>query len=413
MTGARPPLPRRDRLRRPRLSAGVLPRSPPRARRPRRLHVPDGSGMPGPAPALPTALLTAAIAVPLVWRRRWPLGVLVAVVLAVVVPRAFAQIALPQLGGLGALVFALYSAGHWADRPKDLLALLVPAAGLAALTVEIPHFTSYGPYGFGVPALLIGWLVGEGMRRWQRLNVRLRRALDELGATEQVRAAAAVEEERARIARELHDVVAHAVSVMVVQAGSARLGMAEDPEASAAANRTVEETGRQALVEMRHMLGLLRAVDATPSLTPQPTLRSVAALADTARAAGQPVDLRIEGMPAPLPPGLDLSAFRIVQEALTNAFSHAGPVPVEVRIRYGTTELSLDVRNGAPEAPGTRPPDATGHGLVGMRERAELFGGRFEAGRTADGGFAVRAVLPLPEGSAGAAPAEQLGQVLA
>ena len=360
------------------------------------LHVDDGSGLPGTAPALPTALLVAAIPLPLIWRRHWPLGVLVAVCAVVVVPRAFAQITLPQLGGLGAIVFALYSAGHWADRPKDLLAPLVPAAGLAALTVEIPHFLSYGPFGFAVPALLLGWLVGEGMRRWQRLNLRLRRALDELAETEQVRAAAAVAEERARIARELHDVVAHAVSVMVVQAGSARLGMAEDPAASAAATRAVEETGRQALVEMRHMLGLLRAVDATPALSPQPTLRGVSALVESARAAGQRVALRIEGVPMALPPGLDLSAFRIVQEALTNAASHAGAAPVDVRIGYGRDELALEVVNGPRDLPVARPP-AAGHGLVGMRERTELFGGRLEAARTADGGFAVRAVLPLPE----------------
>jgi signal transduction histidine kinase len=168
----------------------------------------------------------------------------------------------------------------------------------------------------------------------------------------------------------------------------------------------VEETGRQALGEMRHMLGLLRAVDATDAvLEPQPTLRSLGALVDAARAAGQPVELLVEGAPAVLPPGLDLSAFRIVQVALTNAFRHAGGVPVAVRIAFGRDELLLEVTNDPPAAPaGEAPPGAAGHGLIGMRERAELFGGRLAAGRTADGGFAVRAVLPLPHGAPVAEP---------
>jgi signal transduction histidine kinase len=273
---------------------------------------------------------------------------------------------------------------------------------------------NWGEYSFSVPILLLGWLTGQGVRRWHELSRSLRRHLDDVSETEQARAAAAVADERARIARELHDVVAHAVSVMVVQAGSARLGMAEDPVGSADALRNVEETGRQALVEMRHMLGLLRAADAVPSLAPQPTLRALPALVGAARSAGQDVDLQMEGVPVPLPPGLDLSAYRIVQEALTNAFRHAGAVPVAVRVRYGRADLALEITNGAAAAPPERPGRGTGHGLIGMRERTELFGGSLTTGRTADGGFAVRAVLPLPEPPPHVpAPADRSGTVLA
>jgi len=357
------------------------------------LHVGQSTGFLGTAPAVPTALVVAAASVPLVWRRRRPLGVLVAVAAALVVPRAFASIALPLWGGFGPLVFAFYSASRWARRPLDAFAALVPAAVLAALSLEIPGFAVFGQFAFTVPVLLLAWLTGQGMRRYQERSRTLRGALEELAATERARADAAVADERARIARELHDVVAHSVSVMVVQAGSARLGMAADPAASAAALRTVEQTGRQALVEMQHLLGVLRPDDAAPELAPQPTLGALPALVQAARAVGQPVELQVRWMPSALPPGLDLCAYRIVQEALTNAVRHVGPVPVTVRVEPGAGVLVLEVVN----APGpVRPWTGKGHGLIGMRERVELFGGSLETGRTPDGGFRVRAVLPLP-----------------
>jgi signal transduction histidine kinase len=224
----------------------------------------------------------------------------------------------------------------------------------------------------------------------------LRGHLDDLEQTEALRHAAAVAEERARIARELHDVVAHAVSVMVVQSGSARLTLRSDPAGSEQALRSVEVTGRQALVEMRHLLGLLRADTAGPALAPQPSMRGLGALVESMRAAGQEVELRTDGVPVPLAPGLDLSAYRIVQEALTNAARHAGPVPVRAHVSWGRHALSLEITNGRPSAPvplGGGP----GHGLIGMRERCELFGGTLWTGKTPDGGFRVRARLPLPE----------------
>ena len=366
------------------------------------LHLHDG-GFSGNAPAAVTAVADAAIAVPLLWRRRWPLAALVAVSVALVLPRAVGEIALPLWGGLGSLVFALYSASRWAARPRDALALVAPAVVLVALGLEIPHFSQPGEYAFSVPLCLIGWLIGQGMRRWHQMSQLLRGHLDELEQTEAARAAAAVVDERARIARELHDVVAHAVSVMVVQSGSARLRLRSDPVASEEALRSVEATGRQALVEMRHMLGLLRSDGAGPELAPQPSMRGVGALVDAMRAAGHDVELRTEGVPVALPPGLDLSAYRIVQEALTNAVRHAGPVPVRAQVSWGRDALEIEVINAAAAPPRARA-DGPGHGLIGMRERCELFGGSLSAGKTADGGFRVRARLLLPDPAGRIAP---------
>ena len=371
------------------------------------LYLGDG-GFSGAAPTAVTAVAVAAIAVPLAWRRRYPLGALTAVGIAVVLPRALASIALPMWGGLGSLVFALYSASRWAPRPKDALALVVPALVLVALGLEIRHFSSPGEYAFSVPVILVGWLAGQGMRRWHQMSQVLRRHLDEMEQTEVVRHAAAVADERARIARELHDVVAHAVSVMVVQSGSARLSLRSDPAGSEQALRSVEETGRQALVEMRHMLGLLRSDNAGPALAPQPSMRGIGALVESMRAAGHHVELRMDGVPVPLPPGLDLSAYRIVQEALTNAVRHAGRVPVVAHVSWDRQALTLEVTNGRPSAPVPRS-GGPGHGLIGMRERCDLFGGTLSTGKTPDGGFRVHARLPLPEtpGSTAGPPARE------
>jgi signal transduction histidine kinase len=359
------------------------------------LRLGDG-GFPGTAAVGVTAALDACIAIPLLWRRRYPVGALVAVALAMVTPRAFGLIALPLWGGLGPLVFGLYSASRWATRPKDALALAVPVVVLLSLGMEIPHFREPGEYVFSVPLLLVGWLVGQGMRRWYRMSELLRTHLEELSRTETARAAALVSDERARIARELHDVVAHAVSVMVLQSGSARLTLRTDPSGAEEALRSVEDAGRQALVEMRHMLGLLRSGDARPTLDPQPSMRGLAALVDAIRAAGHDVELHTTGLPQTLPPGLDLSAYRILQEALTNAVRHAVSVPVRADVIWAGDTLRLEITNGRSTQPRAHS-EGSGHGLIGMRERCQLFGGTLSTGATADGGFRVVACLPLSQ----------------
>ena len=207
-----------------------------------------------------------------------------------------------------------------------------------------------------------------------------------------LRAREAVTDERARIARELHDVIAHDVSVMVVQAqGAARVLEGEQPEVRAAL-AAIETTGREAVDEMRRLLGVLRRSDEEMAFAPQPSLTALDALMTAVREAGLPVALEIVGDPVALPPGVDLSAYRIVQEALTNALKHAGPARARVVVRYAADAVELEVSDdgaGVADAPGT------GHGLVGMRERVALYGGDLQAGRLHEGGWTLRARLPL------------------
>jgi signal transduction histidine kinase len=202
----------------------------------------------------------------------------------------------------------------------------------------------------------------------------------------------AVVEERARIARELHDVIAHNVSMMVVQAGAERRVLEEDEGSTHEVLATVEQIGRDALTEMRRLVGMLRNDTADP-LAPQPGIDDLAVLVTQVHEAGLPVELSVEGEPRKLPAGIELSAYRIVQEALTNALKHAGDAHATVRVRYGVDSLELEIADdGAGQAAATV---EGGHGLVGMRERVALYGGRFDAGRRPSGGFAVRVLLPI------------------
>jgi signal transduction histidine kinase len=206
------------------------------------------------------------------------------------------------------------------------------------------------------------------------------------------RARAAVAEERARIARELHDVVAHSISVMVVQAGAERRALGDKQDETREVLLTIEQTGRQTLTEMRRLLGMLRRSDDELELAPQPGMEHVDALIDKVREAGLPVTLNVEGDAAPLPAGVDLSAYRIVQEALTNALKHAGPASARVTVRYRDDELELDIVD---DGAGAVNEDGGGHGLIGMHERVSMFGGELDTGARTDGGYAVRARLPL------------------
>ena len=212
-------------------------------------------------------------------------------------------------------------------------------------------------------------------------------ALDPLLAAER-----AVAEERQRIARELHDVVAHSVSVMTVQAGAVRRLLRDDQIRERQALETVEATGREALTEMRRLVGLLRKQGAMPEFAPQPSMRTVDVLVGTVREAGLPVELDVDGTPRELPPGVDLSAYRVIQEALTNALKYAGPARAWVTVRWLEHELVLEIANdGRSEAGG----DGGGHGLAGLRERVALVGGTVESGPRESGGFVVVARLPL------------------
>jgi signal transduction histidine kinase len=202
----------------------------------------------------------------------------------------------------------------------------------------------------------------------------------------------AVAAERQRIARELHDVVAHSVSVMTVQAGAVRRLLLPEQERERQALETVEATGREALTEMRRLVGLLREHGTMPEFAPQPSMRAVDVLVGTVREAGLPVELEVEGEPTELPPGVDLSAYRVIQEALTNALKYAGPANAWVTVRWKGSELELEIANDGRSEPGG---DGGGRGLEGLRERVALVGGSIESGPRAGGGFVVKAHLPL------------------
>ncbi|MGW0059849.1 sensor histidine kinase [Streptosporangium sandarakinum] len=202
-------------------------------------------------------------------------------------------------------------------------------------------------------------------------------------------------EERARIARELHDVVAHNVSAMVMQAGAARLSLRPDQVTEREALHVVEETGRAAVEELRRTLGLLRTGAEDDGLAPQPTLARLDDLAERMRAAGLDVRLSVEGEPSPLPVGLDLSAYRIVQAALDNTLRHAGPTTARVRIAHRPRELLLEITDSGPLDGRAGPTGGPGAGLVGVRERVALFHGSLSAGPEPGGGYGVRVVFPL------------------
>ena len=204
-------------------------------------------------------------------------------------------------------------------------------------------------------------------------------------------AARAVAEERQRIARELHDVIAHSVSVMTVQAGAVRRLLHADQERERIALEAIESTGREALAEMRRLVGLLREHGSTPDFSPRPSMRAVDVLVGTICEAGLPVELTVEGEQTELAPGVDLAAYRVIQEALTNALKYAGPARAWVTVRWRDRELELEIANdGNSEAGG----DGRGHGLAGLRERVALVGGSIESGPRTGGGFVVTARLP-------------------
>ncbi|MEW9549789.1 sensor histidine kinase [Nonomuraea sp. NPDC050783] len=203
--------------------------------------------------------------------------------------------------------------------------------------------------------------------------------------------------ERARIARELHDLIAHSVSVMVLQAGGVRMTLPHDLRQEREALSLIEQTGRGAVEELNRMLSLLRAAPDGDETTPQPTLELLADLVAQLRTAGLDVALQVEGTPRPLPAGLGLSAYRIAQEALTNALKHAGPTEALVKVTHGDAELSLEITDAGPRDGRPRPRALPGgDGLTGIRERVALFRGALDAGPHGGGGYRVHAVLPLP-----------------
>jgi signal transduction histidine kinase len=367
-------------------------------------------------------LLTLAQTVPLVWRRRAPVVVLAVTGLATLIHLAIGY--QPTWAEFGVLV-ALYTVAAHRPRRQAIMAAALVAAGLAVYGVvamrRYPAPAEEAAQGITVSYVQFAaaWFLGTLQRRRLAYTARLEALNLQLAEEQELRSRWAVAEERSRIARELHDVVAHSVSVMVVQAGAARRTLATSPDQAATALGQIESTGRQALVELRRLLGLLREGDRGDgaALAPQPSLDHLESLAAAAREAGLPVDVAVEGEPRPLPAGVDLSAFRIVQEALTNSLKHSGPSRARILVRYGPDDLRLEIDddgpagNGLESASGRQSTDSdrqdrrsgrsgrSGHGLIGMRERVALFGGTLEAGARPGGGYRVAASLPLDSGS--------------
>ncbi len=297
------------------------------------------------------------------------------------------------LGSIIGPILALATVAALAPVGRSLVAVAVAVAVLMLTAVSGTDGLIWVSF-LTISAWAAGWLIGE--RRL--LILRLRATTEELERSREQHAQAAVATERTRIARELHDIVAHSVSVMVVQAQAAERTAATDPTASLGAMRAVQETGRQSLHELRRLLGVLRAADPDASTAPQPGLDQVEDLAEAVRGAGISVEIHRSGLTVPLAPGVELAAYRILQEALTNVVKHAGAARVTVAMAYADGILALEVSDdgsgGEPLVPGS------GEGIIGMRERALLYDGRVLAGPAPEGGFTVHAELRVDEAPA-------------
>ena len=345
--------------------------------------------------ALGGLVLSAAVAL----RRRWPLGVVVVAVAAVSLQDEFGgRLTEHAAGALAALALLFYTAGAFLAGRRAWLGL---ALGLLGLAVH-GWIAAESLLSLPFPALFLmvaPWAIGQRLRERRLRENAYRASAERLDAERELNAVAAAFGERARIARELHDVIAHGVSVMVVQAGAARTVMDTDIEQAERALRTVERAGREALTEIRRLLGMLDTDHDLHALTPQPGLADLEELVHRTCAAGLATELCAEGTPVALAPALDLCAYRIVQEALTNAIKHAGSAHATVRLLWTAERLELEIEDDG-QGPTTTNGSGAGHGLVGMRERAALHGGNIEAGAGTDRGFSVRAELPLQFGSA-------------
>jgi signal transduction histidine kinase len=339
-------------------------------------------------------LIVLGFLLPAFARRRFPFGALV-VAVVVVASTSFADHTFSQNNFfffLSALcIVALF--GMQADRRKAVAGLLLVYATSAAINSNDPKINNFwSDFSWILVLFAVVWTIGFALGgRFREADVAKRLALEaEQQREEQARLA--VEEERARIARELHDVVGHSVSVMTVQAAAVRRLLEPDQEKEREALMVVEQTGREALAEMRRMVGVLRRPEEAPALAPQPSLEHLDQLVANTREAGLPVEIRIEGKPKPLPAGVDTTAYRIVQEALTNAVKHANADRAEVVVRYGNGTVEVIVSD---DGRGDGDGGGSGHGLVGIRERVTVYGGELEAGPQAGGGFRLRATLPV------------------
>ena len=340
---------------------------------------------------LVASVCLVGMAAALAFRRSRPLVVLVAVLSLFLIQSAVGVPANAQLAPLAAALISAYSVGAHCQARAAVAGLVLGLLGIA--TIIFADGGGASDYGFGLLVLAGPWLAGLLVRRRTLAAAAADAHADAVAATVQARARQAAEDERARIARELHDVVSHSLSAMVVQATAAAELLDRHPDRARVAIDQVQLTGREAMVEMKHLLGVLRPASGTDRI-PQPTLDDLADLVRAEQASGRTVALEIVGDPRDLPRGLELSAFRIVQEALTNVRKHAADASATVSIRFEPAALQVQVMDDSPAA--RTQEGEPGFGLTGIRERAQLYGGCVEAGPRRDAaGWRVWASFPL------------------
>ena len=338
------------------------------------------------------AVAVVLVTAPLPWARRWPLPALLVVLSGAVLER-YADVGLGQVWF--AILLAVYALGSWASPRSSVIGMSIVAVG--TLAIDIPRLQQ----GAAIDDVVPGWVILAGtwgLGRWLRHRRKEHAALvahnSALERDREEASRAALAYERARIARELHDLVAHSMAVIVLQAQASQRVLPGDVAAAQRSLAAIESVGRAGMDELRRLLDVL-LVDAE-GVEPEarPSLGQLDDLVEQVRSAGLEVTVDVDGTPGPLPPGLDLSAYRIVQEALTNALKHGERSPTSVRVVYGAETLTIRVSNPAALAPAV-PDVRVGHGLISMRERAALYGGALEAGPGPGGDFVVHATLPL------------------
>jgi signal transduction histidine kinase len=341
---------------------------------------------------------TFLLVVPVAFRRR---AAITAFVIAIAGGALQVMTGVPSAADLAVLIL-LYTVAAYRPRRASIIALLVCLAGSTVAVMEwgpVPGVRLvwrliFAAFVFGGLELTV-WILGDSMRYRRGYYAALEDKAARLEAERNAQAKVAAAAERARIARELHDVVAHHVSVMVVQADGAGYALRTDPDRAGAALEAIADTGRQALNEMRRLLGVLRSADDQATLAPVPGLGELRELLDQARAAGLEVSYTLSGTPRELPEGAELAAYRVVQESLTNTRKHAGlAATAAVALRYGAESLIVHVTDDGLGVVSAE--DTGGHGLAGMRERIAMYGGTVTAGPLPGGGFGVTASLPCP-----------------
>ena len=346
------------------------------------------------------ALLNLLLMVAIAWRRRAPLAALGWAVTINYLSQAVVRHDVTLLAGFVPLIVLTASAGYWCSRRLALLAAAIALVGLVTVTLSTPWLRSLDAFIYNVIFLLAPWLAARGLREREDRASALGSALAIERATRETTIGEVARTERVRIARELHDIVAHSVAVMVIQMGAARMRLPTGATGAEDSLLAAEEAGRQTLDDLRRLLGVLRADEEVGNGSsgrdpqpPQPGLSQLGALVAQTRTTGVLVEVEIEGIPVELPAGIDLTAYRIVQESLTNILKHSRPTHTTVRVAYRPESLLLEVTDDGAHASATA---ANGHGVIGIKERVSLFGGTVKIGPVPEGGWYVQVELPLP-----------------